>query len=169
VISTANCQKTLVEGEIADATGRVTFSAWEPNALPKEFKADAVVKIRNAYVRSFRGVPQLNFGNNSQVEILPATAAPDRQALALPKPFDLAELEAAGGATGALIEGVVLEIKKGSGLIFRCAQEGCNRVLQKMECRLHGKQKGVPDLRIKAVLDDGHGAATFFANREATE
>jgi replication factor A1 len=39
-----------------------------------------------------------------------------------------------------------------------------------MECRIHpGKQKGTPDLRIKAVLDDGHGVATFFANRDATE
>ncbi|HVM45069.1 MAG TPA: replication factor A, partial [Candidatus Thermoplasmatota archaeon] len=63
--------------------------------------------------------------------------------------------------------------KKGSGIIFRCTSvevdRPCNRVLQKMECRIHGKQKGAPDLRIKAVLDDGYGAATFFANREPTE
>lgn len=169
VISTANGQKTLVEGELADESGRVAFSAWEPEKLPAEFKADAVVRIRNAYVKTFRGTPQLNVGQYATIDVLPATTLPERRVLLEPKPFTLGDLERAGGATGIVIEGVVLDVKKGSGLIFRCAQENCNRVLQKMECRLHGKQKGVPDLRIKAILNDGHGAATFFANREATE
>lgn len=168
-ISTANGQKTLVEGEIADETGRVPFSAWEPDRLPPEFKANAVVRVANAYVKAFRGVPNVNFGQYTQVDILPPNAMPDKAELEKPAPFTLGELEAAGGGQGVVVEGVILEVKKGSGLIFRCSQEGCNRVLQKMECRIHGKQKGHPDLRIKAVLDDGYGAATFFANRDATE
>lgn len=168
-ISTANGPKTLVEGELADETGRVAFSAWEPEKLPQGFQTNAVVRVKGAYVRAFRGIPQLNFGQYSQVELLPANALPDREALMESKPFNLAELEAAGGGQGILVEGVVLEVKKGSGLIFRCSQEACNRVLQKMECRVHGRQKGQPDLRTKAVIDDGFGAATFFANREATE
>jgi replication factor A1 len=154
VVSTANGQRTLVEGELADETGRVAFACWEPSMIPAEAKQDGVIRIKNGYVRAFRGVPNFNFGNNSTVE---------------EKPFNLGELEAAGGAQGVAVEGVVLEVKKGSGLIFRCPAESCNRVLQKMECRVHGKQKGNADLRVKAVLDDGLGAATFFANREATE
>jgi replication factor A1 len=168
-ISTANGQKTLVEGELADETGRAPFSAWEPEKLPPEMKEGSVVRVKGAYVRSFRGIPNVNFGQYAAVEVLPSHALPSADELDKPKPFSLGELEAAGGGQGVMVEGVVLEVKKGSGLIFRCATEGCNRVLQKMECRIHGKQKGVPDLRIKAVLDDGFGAATFFANREATE
>ena len=168
-ISTASGQKTLTEGELADETGRVPFSAWEPDKLPEGFAADAVVRVKGAYVRSFRGIPNLNFGQYAAVEILPAKALPPMADLMESKPYHLGELEAAGGGQGVLVEGVVLEVKKGSGLIFRCAIDGCNRVLQKMECRVHGKNKGTPDLRIKAVLDDGYGAATFFANREATE
>jgi replication factor A1 len=189
VISTANGQKTLVEGELADDTGRAPFSAWEPEKLPAEFKENAVVRVKGAYVRAFRGVPSLNFGQYATVEILPATALPDKAALLVEKPFTLGELEAIGGGDGILVRGVVIDVKKGSGIIFRCGaldaargNEPCKRVLQAYECRVHGKNdtptakattpgrpRAIADLRIKAVLDDGHGAATFFANREATE
>ena len=173
-ISTANGQKTLVEGILADETGRIGFSAWEPDRLPPEFKANAVVHVKGGYTRAFRGVPTLNFGQYATVEIRPANALPDAESLTQERPFHLGELEAMGGGEGVLVEGVVLEVKKGSGIIERCGAldngRSCNRVLQKRECRIHGKQpKPVFDMRIKAVLDDGYGAATFFANREATE
>ena len=172
-VSTANGQKTLVEGEIADETGRVAFTAWEPQSLPKEFKANAVVRLKSAYVRAYRGVPQLSVNQYTNIEILPSSDLPDATSLAQEKPFHLGELEAAGGGEGVLVEGVILEVKKGSGIIQRCGfvenGRSCSRVLQKSECRIHGKQKGPYDLRIKAVLDDGYGAATFFVGREATE
>ena len=173
-INTVNGQKTLIEGVLADETGRVPFSAWEPDKLPEGFATNAVVRVKGAYARAFRGIPNVNFGQYATVEILPADALPDAAALRTERPFTLGELEAAGGGEGVLIEGVVLEVKKGSGIIERCpTNEGgrtCNRVLQKRECRIHGKQaKPAYDMRIKAVVDDGYGAATFFANREATE
>lgn len=173
-VSTANGQKTLVEGELADETGRVSFSAWEPQNLPPEFKTDAVVRLRSAYVRAYRGVPNLNVNQYTQIDVLPKTEMPDAASLRQERPFHLGELEAAGGGEGILVEGVVLEVKKGSGIIERCPTQDagrmCNRVLQKKECRVHGKQaKPVYDMRIKAVLDDGYGAATFFAGRDVTE
>ncbi|MEA3198983.1 MAG: replication factor [Thermoplasmata archaeon] len=168
-ISTANGQKTLVEGELADETGRAPFSAWEPERV-KDVKEGSVVRVRGAYVRAFRGIPQVNFGQYATLEVLPDRTLPNLAELERPAAMDLGKLEARGGATGVAVEGIVLEVKKGSGLIFRCAQEGCNRVLQNRQCAIHPqKQEGIPDLRIKAVLDDGRGAATFFANREATE
>lgn len=172
-VSTANGQKRLVEGELADETGRVGFSAWEPQNLPPEFAPEAVVRVKSAYVRAYRGVPNLNINQYTTIEVLPATALPDSAALREDRVYNLGELASAGGGEGIRVEGVVLEVKKGSGIIFRCAHvedgRSCNRVLQKNECRLHGKQKGTPDLRIKGVLDDGHGAATFFVGREPTE
>ncbi|MFA5860124.1 MAG: hypothetical protein WDA16_00370 [Candidatus Thermoplasmatota archaeon] len=169
-ISTANGQKTIVEGVIADETGRVPFSAWEPEKLPAEFKENAVAHIRSAYVKTFRNVPQINIGQYATIEMLSSVALPSAEALSAPTKRTLDELERSGGGQGIVVEGIVLEVKKGSGLIFRCNIDGCNRVLQNRQCALHPqKQEGIPDLRVKAVVDDGLGAATFFANREATE
>jgi len=36
-------------------------------------------------------------------------------------------------------------------------------------CKLHGRVEGLPDLRIKAILDDGSGAVSVVFNRELTE
>jgi replication factor A1 len=77
------------------------------------------------------------------------------------------ELSELGGVTGAAVEGMVLDIKKGSGLIYRCSE--CKRVLQKNMCMVHGKQEGVPDLRIKAVIDDGTGTLSTVIAKEVTE
>ncbi len=53
---------------------------WVPPALPEKHAAllakDAVVKIENAYVKAFRGTPNLNFGENATVTPLAATTLP---------------------------------------------------------------------------------------------
>jgi len=36
-------------------------------------------------------------------------------------------------------------------------------------CKLHGRVEGFPDLRIKAILDDGSGAVSVVIGRELTE
>ncbi len=54
-----------------------------------------------------------------------------------------------------------------TGPVYRCPQ--CNRTLRKGNCRIHGDVEGKPDLRIKAVLDDGTGALTAILGREITE
>ncbi len=166
-IAGASGPRTLFEGELADDSGRIVFTAWAPEKHAALLAKDAVVKIENAYVKAFRGTPNLNFGENATVTPLAATTLPPSTALALPKLVAIGDVERAGGGTGVLVEGVVLEVKKGSGLIQRCPQ--CNRVLQKRECRLHGKVDGTYDLRVKGVLDDGTGAVTFFLGRAVTE
>ena len=62
---------------------------------------------------------------------------------------------------------MVVDVKPGSGLIFRCPE--CKRVTNKGECKLHGRVEGVPDLRTKAVVDDGTNTLTAILNRELTE
>ena len=77
---------------------------------------------------------------------------------------DLAEQ---GGGKNALVRGIVIDIKEGSGLVYRCP--GCKRILRKMACRIHGEVQGTPDLRVKAVLDDGSGALVAVFGKELTE
>ena len=162
-ITGPNGERTLREGELADGTGRVPFTAWGAQPLA----AGQVVRVQNAYVRSWRGAPQLNFGDNATVAEMPAETLPPVEALSGFATATLGDLAATGGATAVAVEGVVLEIKPGSGLIFRCTQ--CKRVLQNRMCRVHGRVEGQPDLRVKAVLDDGRGVLTFFLPREPTE
>jgi replication factor A1 len=155
--------RALWSGEAADETGKVRFTAWRDLHLQE----DAVVRVQNAYTRSWRGMPDLNLGDSTHVEVLPSDALPPRSQLQAAQPMGIGELEDLGGGADVLLDGTVLEVKKGSGLIFRCPD--CKRVLQKGECRLHSKVKGTPDLRVKAVLDDGTGALTIFLPREIVE
>jgi replication factor A1 len=79
----------------------------------------------------------------------------------------IAEVAARGGAVDATVRGVLIEIREGSGLIMRCPE--CKRALQKGICKLHGRVDGYPDLRVKAILDDGSGAVGVVMSRELTE
>jgi replication factor A1 len=52
------------EGEIADETGKISYTAWEDFDL----EAGDTVTIGNASVREWEGNPELNFGESSTVE-----------------------------------------------------------------------------------------------------
>jgi replication factor A1 len=57
-----------------------------------------------------------------------------------------------------------------SGLIQRCPEDGCSRVLDKGKCAEHGDVDGFEwDLRIKAIVDDGDLAAELILNQEQVE
>ena len=50
---------------------------------------------------------------------------------------------------------------------MRCPE--CNRTLQGEECSIHGSVKGVEDLRIKLVVDDGTGVVSGILDKASTE
>jgi len=66
------------------------------------------------------------------------------------------------------VEGALVDIQSGSGLIKRCPEDDCTRVLQNGRCSEHGQVDGEFDLRIKAVLDDGDAVQEVIFNEEAT-
>jgi len=67
------------------------------------------------------------------------------------------------------VEGALVDIQSGSGLIKRCPEDDCTRVLQNGRCSEHGQVDGEFDLRIKGVLDDGETVTEVIFDREATE
>ncbi len=73
------------------------------------------------------------------------------------------------GDNSDTVEGALVDVQSGSGLIKRCPEEGCTRVLQNGRCAEHGEVDGEFDLRIKAVIDDGNAVHDVIFNREATE
>jgi len=156
-------KKVVFSGIMADASGKVNFTAWADFNL----RVGQVVHVGNAYVKGWRGIPQLTFDDKSHVDPLPEKDFPTMKELQANVEVRIGDLLERGGAMGAVIKGVIIDIKPGSGLVLRCPK--CNRVIQKGACTIHGKVEGEHDLRIKAVLDDGTGALTAIVNRELTE
>ncbi|WP_435126511.1 replication factor A [Halobaculum sp. D14] len=72
------------------------------------------------------------------------------------------------GEDSSEVEGALVDIQSGSGLIKRCPEEDCTRVLQNGRCSEHGQVDGEFDLRIKAVIDDGEQVHEVVFNEEAT-
>lgn len=156
-------EKKVFSGVMADKTGKIQFSAWHDFGL----KEGDVIKVIGGYVKTWRGIPQFGFDERAEVEILGTDEMPPLNELAERRVYRIGELMGRGGAIDASVEGVIIDIKSGSGLILRCPE--CKRVLQRGVCRIHGEVEGRPDLRIKAVLDDGTGALTAVMGRDITE
>lgn len=151
-------KKTVFSGIIGDETGKTPFTAWHNFSLKK----DETYRIRGGYIKSWRGIPQLVFDENASVEKLDKSK---KSTSTRHVPIHI--LVERGGAFDIEIEGTVIELQHGSGLINRCPE--CNRVLINGECKIHGAVNGIEDVRIKCIVDDGTGATSISFNREQTE
>jgi replication factor A1 len=154
--------KPILSGVVADGTTRLPFTDWEP-ADHAGIEEGASVRIENAHVKAFRGVPQVTLGEHSTVTPLSEEVVPSDEA---PR-MSVGEAVASGGVFDVEVTGSILGVRDGSGLIQRCPE--CNRIIQKGQCRSHGQVDGYYDLRVKAILDDGTGAVTVVLDDELTE
>jgi len=154
--------KKIFSGVLADETGKVQFTAWS------DFKLEQgeVVKVSRGTVKAWRGIPQLSFDERGEV-IRIKEKFPSAEELRKTGVRMIAEIAAKGGAVDATVRGVLIEVRDGSGLIMRCQE--CKRALQKGMCKIHGRVDGYPDLRVKAILDDGSGAVGVVMSRELSE
>ncbi len=154
--------KTVFSGIMADETGKIDFSAWHDFKLQE----DEVVTIVGAYTRGWKGIPQLTFGEKASVT-RPEIDFPDKDALDKGTRCTIEDIERKGGAADTVIIGSVIDVKPGSGILFRCPE--CHRPVMKGICQTHGQVTPVPDLRIKAILDDGTGSMMIVLGKELTE
>ncbi len=149
----------ILDGVLADESGRLPFTDWDPHDAISEGES---VRIEDAYVREFRGVPSLNVTEFSTVERLDSEVAAGDSA---PR-MGVAEAVETGGIYDVEVVGNVISVRDGSGLIQRCPE--CGRVVQKGQCRTHGSVDGEDDLRVKGILDDGTGTLTVVLDDELT-
>jgi replication factor A1 len=156
-------KKTVFSGLMGDSTGKTQFSAW----ADFELRENDVVKIDGGYSKSWRGIPQLGFDDRAKVEILKDADFTSLEEIMRSSRIWIEEIAERGGAVDATVRGILIDVKDGSGLIFRCPE--CNRVLRKGACRIHGEVDGAPDLRVKAVVDDGSAALTAILGKDLTE
>lgn len=138
-------------GLLGDESGRIKFVLWKDDTKEK-LEIGRVYTITNAKVDEYNG--RLSVSLNS------ATYVPE----------DSSE-DIAVGTKLDEVTGMVVQISGGSGLIKRCPEEGCGRVLSRQNfCPVHEIQNNyVYDLRIKGVVDDGHKAHNVLMGREVTE
>lgn len=156
-------KKAVYSGVLADETGKSQFSAWKDFGL----KEGEVVRIEGAYVKAWRGIPQISFDDRATVTRLKPDALPPAEKVGESPRMWVEDLAERGGGVDVTVRGILIDLREGSGLVYRCPE--CRRVLRKGACRIHGEVKGEPDLRVKAVLDDGSGALTTVFDRELTE
>jgi replication factor A1 len=158
---------TIIEGVIADETGKLPFTSWVPM---DGVDIGNAISFKAAHVRIFRGIPSLNFTHETSWELLPDNKCPFSKNKIMthePTSIPIASVLEKDGLFDAVVTGNIISVRPGSGLIERCPV--CNRVVQNNVCRAHGTVEGVKDMRIKAILDDGTGAVYIMLNRELSE
>jgi len=158
-VSVEGIIKKVYTGIMGDGTGKIRYTSWTDFGI----KEGDVVEIKGAYTKSWRGAPQLIFDENAKVEKLDEEIIEEMGRKSIP----IYKLVEAGGGVDVGIDGIVIEIQDGSGIIYRCPK--CNRAIREGVCPVDGEVEGIPDLRIKAVVDDGTGAVNAVFDRQTTE
>jgi replication factor A1 len=148
--------KRFTRGVIGDETGRMPFTSW----VDFNFREGDVVEI-SGMVRSWLGLLSLNIGESSEVRESQEELDSSRLRVTI------GGLEDRGMAFDILVEGDLVEIQKGSGLIVRCPI--CRRAIKGNNCAVHGEVDGVWDLRLKGVLDDGGGNLSMIIGKDLCE
>jgi replication factor A1 len=135
-------------GLLGDETGTIKFTAWAESDLPA-LEEGAVYRLSNVVTDEYQGRFSVKLNRTTSIEEL--------------------DEDVEVGENSAEVEGALVAMQSGSGLIKRCPEEDCTRVLQNGRCSEHGDVEGEFDLRIKGVLDDGTDVHEVIFDEEATE
>ncbi len=135
-------------GLVGDETGTIKFTTWAKSELDS-LEEGSVYRLENVVTDEYQGRYSVKLNRTTTITELDE------------------DIEV--GDNEAEIEGALVDIQSGSGLIKRCPEENCTRVLQNGRCSEHGEVEGEFDLRIKGVIDDGKDVHEVIFDREATE
>ena len=135
-------------GLVGDESGTKKFVAFKTSDLP-ELEEGKSYRLSNVVTDEYQGNFSIKLNRTTTITELDS------------------EVEVGDDTSEA--EGALVDIQSGSGLIKRCPEADCTRVLQNGRCSEHGNVDGEFDLRIKAVLDDGADVHEVIFGRETTE
>ncbi len=135
-------------GLVHDNTDRIKFKAWSTSEVPLLTEGQAY-RLESVATDEYQGRMEISLNSSTEIEMIDESfEAPDNT-----EEF-----------TGALVK-----MHQGSGLIRRCTEDNCNRVLENGECQVHGEVEGEFDLRLRAVADNGDSTMNVNIGRELTE
>lgn len=135
-------------GLLGDETGTVKFTKWSKSDL-SALEEGTVYNLRNVVTDEYQGRFSVKLNRTTTIEEL--------------------EEDIEVGDDAVEVEGALVDIQSGSGLVKRCPEAECTRVLKNGRCSEHGEVEGEFDLRIKGVLDDGTDVHEVIFDKEATE
>jgi replication factor A1 len=144
----ADHESILQTGLIGDDSGKTKFTLWASSFEDEQFEEGDTVVLEDVVTDEFNGRYSVNI--NKQTTI----GESDVESFESPDPT---------------VSGALVAIRSGSGLVKRCPDEDCTRVLNSGRCSEHGEVDGEFDLRIKGVLDDGEETQNVLFDREMTE
>nr|WP_185977388.1 hypothetical protein [Haloglomus irregulare] len=134
-------------GLLGDESGRLKFVKWESAGLPELVEGETYC-FQNIVTDEYQGRYSVSLNSATVVEPSETTVS--------------------AAAEGVTIGGTIVDVQEGSGLIKRCPEADCTRVLSGGRCAEHGAVEGEFDLRIKAVVDDGSRSINAIFDAEAT-
>lgn len=156
--------KTIIYGRCGDDSGTISFTSWHDVDLSE----DDVIRITGAYIKGWKGTLQMTFDERAHIEKLPDDVLPPRDKISTIMIETIENLEERCGGNNVKVIGVCVDLKSGTGLIFRCNE--CGRVLRSGACGVHGEvNSSKQDLRIKTTIDDGTGTLIAVIGKEITE
>jgi len=158
-------ERHLWSGQIADPTGQCRVSAW--TELPIETSSlPLTVRITDARVRAWQGIPDITIDREEQITILEETpweGELDLENLKIEVPLD--ELVSGPSRVGISTKGTIVSVREDSGTIMRCPE--CRRVLREGQCFEHGAVEGNEDVRLRLVLDDKAVTCALLISKDA--
>ena len=135
-------------GLLGDPTGTIKFTKWAKSDLAN-LEEGKTYRLGNVVTDEYEGRYSVKLNKTTSIE-------------EVDEEFEVGDNEDE-------VEGALVDVQSGSGLIKRCPEEDCTRVLQNGRCSEHGEVEGEFDLRIKGVLDDGRDVHEVIFDEEATE
>ena len=135
-------------GLLGDESGTIKFTKWAKSDLPT-LQEGSVYRLGNVVTDEYQGRFSVKLNRTTTIEELDE------------------DIEV--GDNEVVVEGALVDIQSGSGLIKRCPEEDCTRVVQNGRCAEHGEVEGEFDLRIKGVVDDGEEVYEVLFDQDATE
>jgi replication factor A1 len=135
-------------GLFGDESGRMKFTKWKTSNLP-ELEEGQAYRLDNVVTDEFEGRFSVTLNKTTEIT-------------ALDDDIDVGDGE-------VKVSGNIVNVQNGSGLIKRCSEEDCTRVLKNGRCSQHDQVEGELDLRLKTNFDDGKEVHDVLFGSEATE
>lgn len=149
-----NHESIYQAGLIGDESGVTKYTEFKSDSETMELEEGECYLIEGAKTDLYNGQYNIQFSENTVVTHL--------------EDEDI-EVDDSGGNQQSY-ELVVVDVnEETSGLIKRCPEEDCTRVLDNGRCGDHGSVDGEFDLRMKVIGDNGEEAVSLYINRDELE